>query len=96
MSASAYYQRASGERSERDLQDERLLARIRELHRANYYAYGYRKLWLAFKRAGEHVGRDRVKRLMRANGSRAPSGAASRGARRSQTRRAAPAGPCQP
>ena len=38
VSASAYYQRASGERSERDLQDERLLARIRELHRANYYA----------------------------------------------------------
>ena len=68
VSASAYYQRASGERSERDLQDERLLARIRELHRANYYAYGYRKMWLAFKRAGEDVGRDRVKRLMRANG----------------------------
>jgi putative transposase len=68
VSASAYYQRASGERCERDLQDERLLARIRELHRANYYAYGYRKLWLASKRAGEDVGRDRVKRLMRANG----------------------------
>ena len=68
VSASAYYQRAGGERSERDLQDERLLARIRVLHRANYYAYGYRKMWLAFKRAGEDVGRDRVKRLMRANG----------------------------
>ena len=50
------------------VEDERLLARIRELHAANYYAYGYRKLWLAFKRAGEDVGRDRVKRLMRANG----------------------------
>jgi transposase InsO family protein len=68
VSASAYYQRASGERSERVVEDERLLARILELHAANYYAYGYRKMWLALKRAGEHVGRDRVKRLMRANG----------------------------
>jgi putative transposase len=68
VSASAYYQRASGERSERVIEDERLLARILELHAANYYAYGYRKLWLALKRAGEDdVGRDRVKRLMRAH-----------------------------
>ena len=68
VSASAYYQRASGERSARVIEDERLLARILELHRTNYYAYGYRKMWLAFKRAGETVGRDHVKRLMRANG----------------------------
>jgi transposase InsO family protein len=69
VSASAYYQRAGGERSERVVEDERLLERILELHRANYYAYGYRKLWLALKRAGEDgVGRDRVKRLMRAHG----------------------------
>jgi putative transposase len=68
VSASAYYQRASGDRSERAIEDERLLERIREVHAANYYAYGYRKLWLALKRAGEDVGRDRVKRLMRTNG----------------------------
>jgi len=46
-------------------QRERLLAVIRELHAANYYAYGYRKMWLALKRDGEPVGRDHVKRLMR-------------------------------
>ena len=68
VSASAYYQRASGERSERVISDERLLERILEVHAANYYAYGYRKLWLALGRAGEDVGRDRVKRLMRAHG----------------------------
>jgi transposase InsO family protein len=69
VSASAYYQRATGERSARRVEDERLLERIRELHAANYYAYGYRKTWLALRRAGEHdVGRDRVKRLMRAHG----------------------------
>jgi putative transposase len=68
VSASAYYQRASGERSARRIEDERLLGVIRELHAANYYAYGYRRTWKALLRAGEDVGRDRVKRLMRAEG----------------------------
>jgi putative transposase len=69
VSASAYYQRASGRRSDRQVEDERLLQRIGEVHAANYYAYGYRRTWKALLRAGEtDVGRDRVKRLMRANG----------------------------
>jgi putative transposase len=68
VSASAYYQRASGKRSARVIDDERLLERIREVHAANYYAYGYRRTWKAKLRAGEDVGRDRVKRLMRTNG----------------------------
>ena len=68
VSASAYYQRASGERSARAAEDERLLGVIGELHAANYHAYGYRRTWKALLRAGEHVGRDRVKRLMRAHG----------------------------
>jgi transposase InsO family protein len=65
VSASAYYQRATGQRSQRVIDDERLLDAIRAVHVANYYAYGYRKMWLALGRAGHHVGRDRVKRLMR-------------------------------
>jgi putative transposase len=68
VSASAYYQRASGRRSRRSVEDERLLARIRELHAANYYAYGSRRMWKALRRAGEAVGRGRIERLMRANG----------------------------
>ncbi len=68
VSVSAYYQRASGERSQRALEDERLLQRIRELHAANYYAYGYRRMWKALLRAGERVPRCRVQRLMRAAG----------------------------
>ena len=68
VSASAYYQRATGQRSARVVDDERLLERIEELHAANYHAYGYRRTWKALQRAGEHVGRDRVKRLMRAHG----------------------------
>ncbi|MGH8228227.1 MAG: IS3 family transposase [Steroidobacteraceae bacterium] len=68
VSASAYYQRKTGERSPRRLEDERLLARIREVHETNYCAYGYRRTWKALVRAGERVGRCRVQRLMRAHG----------------------------
>jgi putative transposase len=68
VSASAYYHRASGQRSARAVEDERLLQRICELHPANYYAYGYRRMWKALLRAGESVPRCRVQRLMRSHG----------------------------
>jgi putative transposase len=68
VSASAYYQRATGERSARALEDERLLARIRKTHKANFEAYGYRRTWKALLRAGEHVPRCQVQRLMREHG----------------------------
>jgi len=68
VSASAYYQRNTGARSRRRLEDERLLGRIRELHAANYYAYGSRRMWIALRRAGEPVARCTVERLMRAHG----------------------------
>jgi putative transposase len=68
VSASAYYQRKTGQRSARSLEDERLLARIREVHEANYCAYGYRRTWKALRRAGEQVPRCRVQRLMRDHG----------------------------
>jgi putative transposase len=68
VSASAYYQRRTGARSRRQVEDERLLERIRELHAANYYAYGSRRMWKALRRAGEPVGRGRVERLMRSHG----------------------------
>jgi transposase InsO family protein len=67
VSASAFYRRASGEQSARVIEDERLLGRIRELHAANYFAYGYRRMWKALLRAGESVPRCRVQRLMRAH-----------------------------
>jgi putative transposase len=68
VSASAYYGRAIGRRSSRAIADERLLERICEVHAANYHAYGYRRTCKALLRAGEQVGRDRVKRLMRVDG----------------------------
>jgi transposase InsO family protein len=67
VSVSAYYERASGRRSSRAIEDERLLARIKEVHEAKYSAYGYRRTWKALLRTGEVVGRDRVRRLMRQN-----------------------------
>jgi len=68
VSASAYYQRATGRRSARAVADERLLGRIEAVHAANYHCYGYRRMWLALERAGVDAGRDRVKRLMREAG----------------------------
>ncbi len=68
VSASAYYQRKTGERSDRRVKDERLLAVIRETHKANYDAYGYRRCWKALLRAGETVPRCQVQRLMAEHG----------------------------
>jgi len=68
ISASAYYRRRGGHRSARSIEDDRLLARIREVHEANYCAYGYRRMWIALRRQGEEVGRGRVQRLMKAAG----------------------------
>jgi putative transposase len=68
VSVSAYYRRASGRRSRRAVEDERLLARIRDVHAANYYAYGYRRTWLALRRLGEPAPRCQVQRLMTKHG----------------------------
>ena len=68
VSASAYFQRRSGERCDRAVEDERLLGMIREVHKANYEAYGYRRTWKALLRQGERVPRCQVQRLMREHG----------------------------
>jgi putative transposase len=68
VSASAYYQRAQGRRSAREVEDERLLELIKATHERNYFAYGYRRMWKTLLRAGEQVSRCRVQRLMRQEG----------------------------
>jgi putative transposase len=68
VSASAYYQRQAGERSARVVEDERLLAVIKDTHEANYFAYGYRRMWKALVRAGEVAPRCQVQRLMAEHG----------------------------
>jgi len=67
VSASAYYRRARGARCARVMQDERLLGVIRALHEADYFAYGYRRMWKALTRAGEQAPRCQVQRLMADN-----------------------------
>jgi putative transposase len=68
VSASAYYERATGRQSARAVEDERLLEVIRRTHKKNFEAYGYRRTWKALLRAGERVARCRVQRLMAAAG----------------------------
>ena len=78
VSASAYYHRKTGARSQRVIEDEWLLGVIRELHRANYEAYGSRKTWKALRRAGHEIGRDRIARIMRRAGIRGAKGRTKR------------------
>jgi putative transposase len=68
VSASACSQRATGRRSQRSLDDQRLLGLTLELRRRNYYAYGSWPIRKALGRAGEQVGRGQVERLMRTHG----------------------------
>jgi len=68
ISASAYYARKTAAPSQRAVEDARLLGVIRETHRVNYRAYGYRRTWKALLRAGETAPRCQVQRLMRAHG----------------------------
>jgi putative transposase len=68
VSASAFYQRSTGQRSARAVEDERLLELIRGIHERNYFAYGSWRMWKALRRAGEEVGRGHVERLMRSHG----------------------------
>ncbi len=67
VSASAFYHRASDHRSGREVEDERLLGLIREIHRENYEAYGYRRCWKALLRDGHTPPRCQVQRVMREN-----------------------------
>jgi putative transposase len=68
VSASAYYHRATGAQSARSVADKRLLEVIRQTHKDNFEAYGYRKMWKTLRRAGETAPRCQVQRLMRADG----------------------------
>jgi helix-turn-helix protein len=50
------------------VEDERFVGLIGELQAKNYYAYVYRRMWKALRRAGEPVARCTVQRLMREQG----------------------------
>lgn len=68
VSASAYYERAKGRRSKREISDERLLAEIKQVHADSYEAYGSRRSWKELRRRGIECARCTVERLMGDNG----------------------------
>jgi putative transposase len=66
VSRSGFHAWASRPPSARALEDERLLERIREIHKANRKVYGSPRIHAELVLAdGERVGRKRVERLMR-------------------------------
>ena len=65
---STYYARRSRKPSRRTLEDQALIAEIHAARDGYRRAYGVRKTWKQLKRHDVEVGRDRVARLMRAEG----------------------------
>ncbi len=68
VAPSTYYAARQRPPSARAVRDAELLERIDTIHEANYGVYGQRKVWHQLRREGVEVGRDRVARLMRAEG----------------------------
>jgi len=68
ISESGYYASVSRAPSVRELEDGRLLDLIRASHAESRGTYGARRVHADLVEAGEVVGRDRVARLMRAEG----------------------------
>ena len=64
IAPSSYYAARSRPLSARAIADEKLKPKISEIHAENFAVYGARKVWHALARKGDHVGRDRVARLM--------------------------------
>jgi putative transposase len=68
IAQSTYYDFKSRGKSLREVNDERLSARIKEVYDENYCVYGVRKMWHQLKNEGENVARCTVERLMRRMG----------------------------
>ena len=68
IAPSTYYAARSRPPSARAIEDEELKAKILEVYKENYEVYGAEKIWIALRRKGVDIGRDRVARLMGALG----------------------------
>jgi putative transposase len=65
IAPSTYYARSEAPLTEAELGEAYLANQLRSLWQDNWGVYGVRKLWHAARRAGHHLGRDQVARLMR-------------------------------
>ncbi len=62
---SGFYAWLKQPHSKRDLEDQRLLAKIKQFWTESSFAYGYRNITLDMKADGETCGKNRVHRIMR-------------------------------
>jgi putative transposase len=68
VAPSTYYAAVKRPPSSRRIEDEKLSVELRRVYDENHEVYGAEKLWTQMNREGIGVGRDRVARLMRAQG----------------------------
>ncbi len=65
VAPSTYYDNKKRPLSARAMRDAVMMPILLALFKTNYKVYGVRKLWIAATRAGHHIGRDQVGRLMK-------------------------------
>ena len=64
VSVSGYHEWRTRTPSNRQRANERLVSEIRVLHAQSFGSYGSPRVYEALKRRGQHIGRERVRRLM--------------------------------
>lgn len=67
VSTSGYHEWLGRQPSARQRANERLVSQIRVLHAESFGSYGSPRIHAALRRRGQHIGRERVRRLMQAN-----------------------------